>query len=224
VIQVEGVEMAFGSRVVLSGLDFTVRDGEVVALVAGNGAGKTTCFRAIAGGLRPRAGRILLDGIAQETGPGRVPVSYGSAERVTWPGRTPRDVLRLVASLHGIGRRDARSRIDRVVASLGMAGFADRRSKAPSTGEAMKLTLARLLLQPTRNVLLDEPTAGLDHATVDAVHREVEALRAAGHAVVISSHRREDVAAMADRIVLIEGGRASASPSVAFERSLAASA
>ncbi len=217
-IQVEGLEVAFGKRVVLSGLDLAVRDGEVVALVAGNGAGKTTCFRAIAGGLRPRAGRILLDGVPQETGSGRVPVSYGSAERVTWPARTPRDVLRLAAALHGIGRREARARIERVVASLGMAGMADRRSKAPSTGEAMKLTLARLLLAPTRNVLLDEPTAGLDHATVDAVHREVDALRAAGHAILISSHRREDVASMADRVVHIEDGRASAPPSVIVER------
>jgi ABC-2 type transport system ATP-binding protein len=203
-LSVEGISIAFAGRPVLRELAFEARAGEVVTLVAANGGGKSTAFRIMAGALRPDAGRVRIGGRVQDPGRGRVPVSFAPADRTIWPGRIPR---KLCGELYGLPRTAARGRIADISARLGMDGFIDSPGGRLSTGEAMKLTFAGTLLADNPLVILDEPTAGLDHNSAIALEREVGALRLAGRCILLSTHRIEEVSRLSDRVLVMSAGR-----------------
>jgi sodium transport system ATP-binding protein len=120
---------------------------------------------------------------------------------------TARENIAYFGRLHGIAEDEIRARSERLNLALGMQEFIDRRTEGFSQGQRTKTAIARALVHDPRNVLLDEPTNGLDVMTTRALRRFLGQLKAEGRCVLFSSHIMQEVAALCDRIVVIAHGR-----------------
>jgi len=212
-IEVRGLRKCFGEVVAVDDVSFEARDGEVTALLGENGAGKTTTLRSIYGLIQPDAGEVRVDGVDGIGQPlsARKGLGVLSEARGLYPRLTPREHMRYFAHLQGLGRAETETRCENLVDLLGMGDFADRRAAGLSHGENTKVALARALLHEPANVLLDEPTTGLDVMSTRAVRELIVQLRERGKCVVFSSHVMQEVAAVSDRIVVVSAGRVIAS-------------
>ena len=212
-IEVCGLRKRFGDVVAVDDVSFEARNGEVTALLGENGAGKTTTLRSIYGLIQPDAGEVRVDGVDGIAQPlsARTGLGVLSEARGLYPRLTPREHMRYFAHLQGLGRAETETRCKDMVDLLGMEDFADRRAAGLSHGENTKVALARALLHDPANILLDEPTTGLDVMSTRAVRELIVQLRARGKCVVFSSHVMQEVAAVSDRIVVVSAGRVVAS-------------
>jgi sodium transport system ATP-binding protein len=208
-IEVRGLAKSFGDLQVVEDVNFVARDGEITGLIGPNGAGKTTMFRLICTVLRPDRGTTLIDGIDSQKDPlgARRRLGVLPDLRALYTRLTAREHLRYFGELHGIGRGELAARIDELVATLRMEDFIDRRAKGFSRGQQMKVALGRALVHEPHNIMLDEPTNGLDVATSRAVRDLLRRLRAEGRCILLTSHIMQEVAAHADRIVVLAEGR-----------------
>ncbi len=207
-IAVENLAKHFGAVQAVRNVSFTARDGEITGLLGPNGAGKTTTLRMITGLLPPDDGSIRIDGVDPGAEPlaarrrlGVLPDARGLYRRLTG-----RENLLYFGRLQGLAAGDCGARADELITTLNMADFADRRAEGYSNGQRLKVAIARALIHRPRNVLLDEPTNGLDIMSIRALRRFVAELAAAGHAVILSTHVMQEVAALCRRIVIIAGG------------------
>ena len=200
---------AFGQVQAVDGLSFEARDGCVTGLIGPNGAGKTTTFRIIYGLLRPDAGRVLVDGhdVVERRIPAQETLGALPDVRGLYPRLTAREHLRYYGQLHGLRREALESRIEELNGRLGMSDFIDRRTKGFSRGQELKVALARALVHRPHNLILDEPTNGLDVVSSRAVRDLIREMRDAGHCIVLSSHIMAEVSAVCDRLVIIARGR-----------------
>lgn len=212
-IEVRGLRKRFGDVVAVDDVSFEARNGEVTALLGENGAGKTTTLRSIYGLIQPDAGEVRVDGVDGIAQPlsARTGLGVLSEARGLYPRLTPREHMRYFAHLQGLGPAETETRCKDMVDLLGMEDFADRRAAGLSHGENTKVALARALLHDPANILLDEPTTGLDVMSTRAVRELIVQLRARGKCVVFSSHVMQEVAAVSDRIVVVSAGRVVAS-------------
>ena len=208
-ISVEHLHKAFGAIRAVEDVSFMARDGEITGLLGPNGAGKTTTLRMLYTLMQPDAGRIVIDGVDARTQPleaqrrlGVLPDARGLYRRLT-----ARENIEYFAALHGLSPPSARQRIDALLEILGMVDFADRRATGFSQGERLKTALARALVHDPQNVLLDEPTNGLDIMSTRALREFLVRLRSEGRCVLFSSHVMQEVSALCDRIVIIAHGR-----------------
>jgi len=212
-IEVSGLRKRFGDVVAVDDVSFEARNGEVTALLGENGAGKTTTLRSIYGLIQPDAGEVRVDGVDGIAQPlsARMGLGVLSEARGLYPRLTPREHMRYFAHLQGLGPAETETRCKDLVDLLGMEDFAGRRAAGLSHGENTKVALARALLHDPANILLDEPTTGLDVMSTRAVRELIVQLRARGKCVVFSSHVMQEVAAVSDRIVVVSAGRVVAS-------------
>jgi sodium transport system ATP-binding protein len=212
-IEVQGLRKSFAVRgAVIRAVDdvsFAARDGEITGLLGPNGAGKTTTLRMLYTLMQPEAGRVLVDGVDPAVQPGDVRRRLGVLPdaRGLYKRLTARENVVYFGRLHGIAEAEMAARIDRLVAALGMQDFIDRRVEGFSQGQRTKTAIARALVHDPRNVLLDEPTNGLDVMTTRSLRRFLQELRSEGRCVLFSSHVMQEVAALCDRIVVIAHGR-----------------
>ena len=209
-IEVRNLERRFGDVVAVDGVSFTAADGRITGLLGPNGAGKTTTLRTLYGLLRPDAGAATIDGIDAVAEPlavqrriGVLPDAHGLYVRLT-----VREHLRYVGELHGLDGDTIASSIERLVARLDMGEIIDRRVEGFSTGERMKVAVGRALVHDPPNLLLDEPTRGLDVMSTRAMRDLIRQLRADGKCVLFSSHVMQEVSALCDEIVIVARGRA----------------
>jgi sodium transport system ATP-binding protein len=193
----------------VDGVSFVARDGEITGLLGPNGAGKTTTLRMLYTLMVPDEGRVLVDGLDPVVQPGEVRRRLGVLPdaRGIYKRLTARENIAYFGRLHGIPEADIRARTDRLSAALGMQDCIDRRTEGFSQGQRTKTAIARALVHDPRNVLLDEPTNGLDVMTTRALRRFLAELKAEGRCVLFSSHIMQEVAALCDRIVVIAHGR-----------------
>jgi len=208
VIAIAGLRKHFGHVEAVRDVSFRAEDGTVTGLLGPNGAGKTTTLRMLSGLMRPDAGRITVDGLDVVTDPvgaqramGMLPDSRG-----LYPRLTPREHIQYFGELHGLGSAEIRERSDVLLKRLGLETIADRRVAGFSQGERTKVALARALVHKPRNVVLDEPTNGLDVMSTRAMRGLIRELRQDGCCVVFSSHIMQEVSALCDRIVVIAQG------------------
>ncbi len=208
-IEIRGLAKSFGDLRVVEDVSLVARDGEITGLIGPNGAGKTTMFRLICTILRPDRGTILIDGIDGRHDPLAARRRLGVLPdiRALYPRLSAREHLRYFGELHGLGRDAIDSRIAELVATLRMEDFIDRRAKGFSRGQQMKVALGRALVHEPHNIMLDEPTNGLDVATSRSVRELLRRLRDEGRCILLTSHIMQEVAALADRIVVLAGGR-----------------
>jgi len=206
---VEKLCKAFGKVQAVDGVSFTARDGEITGLLGPNGAGKTTTLRMLYTLMRPDAGRVLVDGIDAAAEPlavrrrlGVLPDARGLYKRLS-----ARENIDYFAALQGVPDGEGARRREALIEVLEMRDFADRRAEGYSQGQRVKTAIARALVHDPGNVLLDEPTNGLDVMATRRMREFLRALRAEGRCVLFSSHIMQEVAQLCDRIVVIAGGR-----------------
>ena len=207
-IQVEGLHKRFGEVNAVDGVSFTASDGAITGLLGPNGAGKTTTLRMLYAVMRPDAGSIRVDDVDAVRTPqeaqarlGVLPDGFG-----LYPRLTAREHIRYFGELHGISGAALARRTQELFELLDMEAIADRRVAGFSHGERTKVALARALVHDPRNVLLDEPTNGLDVMSTRAVRSILRRLRESGHCVLFSSHVMQEVSALCDNIIVITGG------------------
>ena len=208
-IRVEGLRRTFGPVVAANNVSFTARDGAVTGLLGPNGAGKTTSLRMIYGLLKPDAGRIDVDGLDLLSDPQAAQARLGVLPDVSglYPRLTTREHIEYYGELRGIPIAEIRRRTEHWLDALDMRALADRRVSGFSHGERTKVALARALIHEPQNVLLDEPTNGLDVMSTRAVRDLIRRLREQGRCVLFSSHIMQEVSALCDRIIVIAHGR-----------------
>ncbi len=207
-IAINGLRKQFGHVEAVRNVSLSAADGTVTGLLGPNGAGKTTTLRMLSGLMRPDAGTILVDGadvvadpIGSQRHMGLLPDSRG-----LYPRLTPREHIRYFGELHGMAKGEIRERSDALLKRLGLEAIADRRVAGFSQGERTKVALARALVHGPRNVILDEPTNGLDVMSTRAMRGLIRGLKQDGCCVVFSSHIMQEVSALCDRIVVIAQG------------------
>ena len=207
-IEIQELRKKFGTFEAVKGVSFRAEDGTVVGLLGPNGAGKTTTLRMLSGLMRPDSGSIRVDAadvvadpIGAQAQMGLLPDSRG-----LYPRLTPIEHIEYFGRLHGLEKSAARARATELIALLGLTEHANRPVSGFSQGERTKVALARAIVHRPRNVILDEPTNGLDIMSTRAVRELIRKLRADGCCVLFSSHIMQEVSALCDRIVVIAQG------------------
>jgi len=208
VIHVERLYKRFGTVEAVRGVTFRADDGLVTGLLGPNGAGKTTALRMLSGLMRPDEGAIRVDGIDVVTDPLAAQTQMGLLpdSRGLYPRLTPREHIRYFGRLHGLNGSALEERATGLLVRLGLESVADRRVGGFSQGERTKVALARALVHQPRNVILDEPTNGLDVMSTRAMRSLIRSLRQDGYCVLFSSHIMQEVSALCDHIVVIAQG------------------
>jgi sodium transport system ATP-binding protein len=218
-IEVENLHKAFRSKPgtvhAVQGVSFSARDGEITGLLGPNGAGKTTTLRMLYTLMTPDLGAVRVDGIDAGSDPeavrrrlGVLPDARGVYKRLT-----ARENIAYFGRLHGLDEATIERRIESLSGALGMADVLDRPTEGFSQGQRTKTAIARALVHDPRNVILDEPTNGLDVMTTRGLRDFLRELRAEGRCVIFSSHIMQEVAMLCDRIVVIAKGRVMAAGS-----------
>ena len=209
-IVLESLAKRFGGVEAVRDVSLVAGDGRVTGLLGPNGAGKSTTLRLLYGVLTPDRGRALIDGIEVATDRRAALATMGVLPHNAgiYPHLTTRENIRYFGALHGMAGRALERRIDELCGLLDLGGIADRRAKGFSQGERLKVALARALVHRPKNLVLDEPTNGLDVLATRNLRDVIRRLREAGHCVLFSSHVMQEVAALCDEIVIIAGGRA----------------
>ena len=212
-IEVRDLHKAFGKVVAVDGVTFSARDGEITGLLGPNGAGKTTTLRCLYTLMRPDRGQVLIDGIDAAADPvavrrrlGVLPDARGLYKRLT-----ARENIAYFGRLHDLDEATIRQRTDAAVTALEMADFAERRTEGFSQGQRVKTAIARALIHDPTNVILDEPTNGLDVMATRAMREFLKRLKREGRCVLFSSHIMQEVSAVCDRIVILNHGKVVAS-------------
>jgi sodium transport system ATP-binding protein len=208
-IEVRDLHKTFGAVKAVDGVSFVARDGEITGLLGPNGAGKTTTLRMLYTLMKPERGQVLVDGIDAAADPlgvrrrlGVLPDARGLYKRLT-----ARENIDYFGRLQGLDAATRRRRTDELIAALDMADIASRRTEGFSQGQRVKTAIARALIHDPRNVILDEPTNGLDVMATRAMRTFMRKLRDEGRCVLFSSHIMQEVGALCDRIVVIARGR-----------------
>lgn len=207
-IRYESFTKEYGGRRAVDMLDLEVARGEVVGLLGPNGSGKTTSLKAAAGLLRPSSGSVLIgpNGLAAFRPEARVSISY-LPQRVAFPeSLSGREVVEFYRRL----RRTETGRTDEVLKFASLNGASHRPVATYSGGMIQRLGLAVAALPAAEVLLLDEPTAALDPAGLDAFYALVSARRRDGRAVFFTSHQLGDIERIADRIAVLVEGRLAA--------------
>ncbi|MDQ7996585.1 MAG: ATP-binding cassette domain-containing protein [Luteibacter sp.] len=208
-IEVKNLLKSFGEVHAVNGVGFTARDGEITGLLGPNGAGKTTTLRMLYTLMKPDAGEVLVDGVnayddalAVRRRLGVLPDARGLYKRLT-----ASENIDYFGRLQGMAPELLARRREALIDALEMRDIAHRRTEGFSQGQRVKTAIARALVHDPRNVLLDEPTNGLDVMATRAMRRFMRQLRDEGRCVLFSSHIMQEVAALCDRIVVIAHGR-----------------
>jgi len=212
-IRVEQLRKQFGSVTAVDDVSFVAGDGAVTGLLGPNGAGKTTTLRMLYTLMQPDAGRIMIDDVDAVANPLAAQARLGVLPDVSglYPRLTARENVLYFGELQGLSGTALAARTDALLDRLDMRAIADRRTAGFSHGERTKVALARALVHDPRNVLLDEPTNGLDVMSTRAVREIIRRLRAEGRTVLFSSHVMQEVSALCDTIVVMAHGRIVAS-------------
>ena len=211
-LAVRGLTKRFEAKTAVDGLSFDVGRGEIVAVVGPNGAGKSTTFLCLAGLVRPDAGTIAFDGVALGAERGRIVALIPETPDV-YPMLTVWEHLAFVAALTK-QPRGWEARAATLLERLAMTAERDTLGNTLSKGMRQKTLLAATVLGGTPVLLLDEPMIGLDPLGQRELRAIVTDLRAAGHAILVSTHLLESAAAMCDRMLVIDRGRLVASGTI----------
>ncbi len=208
-IVARGVRRTFGDVVAVDSMDLDAPLGQVTALIGPNGSGKTTLLLVLATLLVPDSGSVQVAGFDPVANPREVRRRIGWMPDVfgTWDTLTCREVLATVAEAYHVPPAVASARIEELLALVHLTELADRPTQVLSRGQKQRLGLARALVHDPDVLLLDEPASGLDPRSRVELRTIVRRLAAAGKAVLVSSHVLAELDEMADRAVIVAGGR-----------------
>lgn len=208
-IEAKGLSKSFRSVAAVRELSLLARDGAITGVLGPNGAGKSTTLRMLCTLIAPDSGDAWIDGAhtVKDALEARRRIGALTHDAGLYPHLTARENILYFARLHGLSREEGERRAAKLIERLEMGAFADRRAKGYSQGQRLKTALARALVHEPRNVMLDEPTNGLDVMAVRNLREMLRQLRDAGHCVLFSSHVMQEVSALCDVVVVIARGR-----------------
>jgi len=211
-IEVQGLSKSFGKLKAVQNVSFSAFNGQITGLLGPNGAGKSTTLRMLYTLLKPDSGSARIDGFDVTASPIDVQTHIGvlSDAQGLYPRLTARENIRYYGNLHDLNGDALERQTDKLIDLLDMESIADRRTEGFSTGERLKVAIARALVHDPANVLLDEPTNGLDVKSTRAMRQFIRKLRETGKCVLLTSHIMQEVAALCDQIVIISNGVVSA--------------
>jgi sodium transport system ATP-binding protein len=205
----EGLHKRFGAVAAVDGFSFEAKDGTITTLLGGNGSGKTTTLRMIGGLVKPDEGSVGIDGV--DVGRARVRalsrLGMLHDEFGLYPRLTVVEHIRFSGQLFGLSGRKLSAAVERAVEALGMHDIRNRFAAGLSHGQRMKTALARAIVYAPRNLVLDEPTRGLDVFSVRVLRTLLKRLRAEGVCILMSSHAMAEVMELSDRLIVIDKGR-----------------
>lgn len=208
-INIENLSKSFGKVQAIKNVSFQAENGRITGLLGPNGAGKSTTLRSLSTVLKPNTGTLQVDGIDIKTDPQQARLKLGVLPHNSgiYPRLSARENIAYFGRLNGMDEAHLAKRSDELIEMLEMKEFADRRAKGFSQGQRTKVALARALVHQPPNVVLDEPTNGLDVMATRALREVIRRLRDDGHCVLFSSHIMQEVAALCDNIIIIAHGR-----------------
>ena len=209
-IRMESVTKTFSTGTeALGGVSLEVRAGEAVGLLGGNGAGKTTAFRIIAGLMKPSSGRCLVCGNdvqAERTASRQVSGFLPGSEPGLYDRLTALENIIYYAKLYGMTAARAAERAAQLSVLLDMESFINRRTGAFSRGMKQRTAIARAFIHEPAVMLLDEPSTGLDAGSAGAIHRLIAGAVESGSAVLLSSHNVHEIKKLCSRVVILHRG------------------
>lgn len=208
-ICVQDLKKQFGSVNAVDGVSFTAGSGAITGLLGPNGAGKTTTIRMIGTLIDIDSGKAMIDDVNVAIDPDGARRVCGllTDSRGVYTRMTARENIRYYADLRGVEIARSERTLARFVDWLDMKDILDRRTEGFSQGERMKVAIVRALIHEPVNVILDEPTNGLDVMSTRALRELIKRLKSEGQTVMFSSHVMQEVAALCDEIIIISHGR-----------------
>ena len=207
-IEAQDLHKNYGRIAALRGVSFRATDGRITGLLGPNGAGKSTTLRILYATLAADSGVARVDGNAVSAANPSVRRRIGVLPHNAglYPALTAYENIEYFGRLAGMPGRAARARTDELIELLDLGDIATRRAKGFSQGQKIRTALARALVHAPRNLILDEPTNGLDVPAVRKLRMLLQRLRDLGHCIVFSSHVMQEVATLCDETVVIAAG------------------
>ncbi|MCC6606533.1 MAG: ATP-binding cassette domain-containing protein [Anaerolineae bacterium] len=215
-IEIKNLKKYYGDNNSIKAVDdvsFICPDGKITGLLGPNGAGKTTTLRMISGLIKPMAGTVIVDSHDVTRDPRAVRQALGVQADMNgvYPRLTPREQFRYYGRFYGLKGKALENRIDAIIAELNMEEIAERRAEGFSRGQRQKIVLGRALVHNPPNIIMDEPTNGLDVMAVRDTRNSIRALRDQGRCVLFSTHYMDEAERLCDNIAIIVGGKIVAS-------------
>lgn len=215
-IETKGLTKKFGQKTAVSGIDLTVNEGELFALLGVNGAGKTTTIRILSCLSRPTSGDATLAGhsIIKDTARVKEIIDVSPQETAVAPNLSVRENLEFIAGIYGASHAEANQRTDNMIREFSMEEVENSRAKTLSGGWQRRLSIAMALVSDPKILFLDEPTLGLDVLARRELWAQI--LRLKGKiTIVLTTHYLEEVEALCDRVAIMTNGKITAIGSVA---------
>lgn len=216
VLQVQGLKKNYGPRQAVREISFSVRAGELLGLLGPNGAGKSSTLGMMAGLTVPDAGSVSVGGIslAQDEAGYKARIGLVPQEIALFEDLPAQTNIELFGALYGCSKARLRQRAAEVLEMVGLADRARDKPASFSGGMKRRLNIACALVHDPEVLLLDEPTAGVDPQSRNAIFEQLEALKRAGKALVYTTHYMEEVERLADRVLIMDHGQLLASGSL----------
>ncbi len=207
VLEVNSLDILYGTRPAVSDVTFQVERGEIFGLLGPNGAGKTSTLSAIEGLLKPANGAVTVDGIDVQQDPSRARTRLGVQLQASsfQSELTIEEIVRLYAGLYGL-RVTKQDIVDRIRA-IGLGDELGKRFKSLSCGQQQRLSLLIAVIHQPVLLLLDEPTSGLDPQSRRQLWDRIETLRTGGGSILLTTHSMEEAQAVCDRVAIIDHGK-----------------
>jgi ABC-2 type transport system ATP-binding protein len=208
-LQAQDLRKRYGERQAVGGVSFNIRPGELLALLGPNGAGKSTTLGMIAGLTVPDSGQVQLSGqtAAQDRNAYQRRIGWVPQEIALFEPLSAQANVELFGALYGLSRATLRERVPKVLAQVGLLDRAQDAAAQFSGGMKRRLNIACALVHDPELLLLDEPTAGVDPQSRNAIFDTLEALKREGKALLYTTHYMEEAERLADRIVIVDHGQ-----------------
>lgn len=207
VLQVDGLNVYYGSFHAVSNVSFEVRPGEIFGLLGPNGAGKTSTLSAVEGLLKPQSGNIRVAGYSIREQPLYARANMGVQLQATsfQPELTITEIIQLYAGIYGADL--SKEQVASILANIKLQDSANKKYGQLSGGQQQRISLVIATIHDPQLVLLDEPTTGLDPQSRRQLWVRIEAMRDKGHGILLTTHSMEEAEAVCDRIAIIDHGK-----------------
>ena len=214
VIEIRDLCVSYKDKRALDGLSLSVRRGEIFGFIGPNGAGKSTTIKAILGLVPAASGAVLLNGLPPSDPKSRAHVGFLPEEATYYRFLSPVEILCFYGEVFGISRSMLNSRIEKLLALVGLSEVRDKQISTFSKGMVQKVSLAQAMINDPETLILDEPTSGLDPLARMSLRKILGDLKAQGKTIFFSSHELSEVELLCDSIAILQSGRLVRSGSV----------
>ena len=207
-IETKNLTKRYGDLTALDGLDLTVEQGEMMALLGVNGAGKTTAIKILSCLAEPSEGEAWLCGhsILSKSEEVKRVIGVSPQETAVAKKLSVRENLQFIAEVHGLNREKAAERVEKTIKELGLTEVAARRAGTLSGGWQRRLSIAMALISEPQILFLDEPTLGLDVIARHELWEKIRALKGKA-TILLTTHYLEEVEALCDRVAILSSGK-----------------